>query len=119
MGLFAAVSLQAFPSGQFGGQEFEDAAQIKEFTAGMGVTFPLTEKTSVNGDGAHPVFAWLKTAGPSVSARASSCDEAPTPPLVRESFPVATLASVVRTRALSLTPSSGTSASSWLLTACP
>mmetsp|Transcript_5779 Transcript_5779/g.6643 ORF Transcript_5779/g.6643 Transcript_5779/m.6643 type:complete len:122 (-) Transcript_5779:707-1072(-) len=50
----------AFPCNQFGGQEPASEEEIKEFTAGFGVTFPLFGKVEVNGDNAHPLFAWLK-----------------------------------------------------------
>ena len=35
-----------------------------KFVADYGVTFPLTEKVDVNGDGACDVFKWLKEATP-------------------------------------------------------
>ena len=54
------LSIVAFPSKQFGGQEFDMADDIAKFVDGYGVTFPLTTIADVNGPGAHPVFAWLK-----------------------------------------------------------
>lgn len=57
-------TILAFPCGQFGGQEFDTSAAIKEFVASKGVSFPLFEKIKVNGDDASPVFAWLKKTGP-------------------------------------------------------
>ena len=48
------------PCNQFGGQEPGTAEDIAEFcSTTFGVTFPLTEKVDVNGDGRHPVFAEL------------------------------------------------------------
>jgi len=45
------------PCNQFGGQEPGSAEEISEFcSATYGVTFPLTEKVEVNGDGRHPVY---------------------------------------------------------------
>jgi glutathione peroxidase len=47
------------PSNDFGGQEPKGGADIKAFCQGaFGVTFPLTEKTVVKGDGAHPFYRW-------------------------------------------------------------
>jgi glutathione peroxidase len=46
------------PSGDFH-QEAEDPQKIAEFCQGaFGVTFPLTAKISVTGDGAHPFYRW-------------------------------------------------------------
>src|SRR5512141_1040719 len=48
------------PCNQFGGQEPGSAEDIAEFcSATYGVTFPMTEKVDVNGDGRHPVYADL------------------------------------------------------------
>lgn len=46
------------PSGDFAGQEFEEAGEIKEFCEiNYGVDFPLTRKSHVIGDERHPFFA--------------------------------------------------------------
>ena len=46
------------PCNQFMGQEPGSAEEIAEFcSATYGVTFPLTEKIDVNGDGRHPLYA--------------------------------------------------------------
>ncbi|MDN5893692.1 MAG: glutathione peroxidase [Nocardioides sp.] len=48
------------PCNQFGGQEPGSSEEIAEFcSATYGVTFPMTEKVDVNGEGQHPVFADL------------------------------------------------------------
>jgi glutathione peroxidase len=48
------------PCNQFGGQEPGTADEIAEFcSATYGVSFPLTEKVEVNGDGRHPLYAGL------------------------------------------------------------
>jgi glutathione peroxidase len=48
------------PCNQFGGQEPGSSDEIAEFcSATYGVTFPMTEKVEVNGDGRHPVYAEL------------------------------------------------------------
>ncbi len=47
------------PSNDFGGQEPGSAEQIKEFCEGaFGITFPLTDKVAVKGEGAHPFYAF-------------------------------------------------------------
>jgi glutathione peroxidase len=50
-----------FPCNQFAGQEPGSAEEIVEFcSATYGVTFPLMEKTKVNGRDAHPLYKELK-----------------------------------------------------------
>ncbi|WP_306186563.1 glutathione peroxidase [Streptomyces sp. MK5] len=45
------------PCNQFMGQEPGTAEEIAEFcSATYGVTFPMTEKVEVNGDGRHPLY---------------------------------------------------------------
>jgi glutathione peroxidase len=54
-----------FPCDQFGNQEPGDEAEIRAFcTQTYDVTFPLFEKTDVNGSRAHPLFRALKAAAP-------------------------------------------------------
>jgi glutathione peroxidase len=49
------------PSNDFGGQEPGSATEIKKFCeVNFAVDFPLTEKVHVVGEGAHPLFAWLR-----------------------------------------------------------
>ena len=56
-----------FPCNQFGGQEPGDEAAIGEFCSlTYDVSFPMFAKVDVNGDAAHPVFAFLKAAAPGV-----------------------------------------------------
>ncbi|MGN6252412.1 MAG: glutathione peroxidase [Marmoricola sp.] len=51
-----------FPCNQFGGQEPGDAEQIGAFCQkNYGVSFPMFAKVEVNGDGAHPLYQWLRT----------------------------------------------------------
>jgi glutathione peroxidase len=58
------------PCNQFMGQEPGTADEIAEFcSATYGVTFPMTEKVDVNGEGAHPVFQQL-TAVPDADGKA-------------------------------------------------
>ncbi|MBB2990721.1 glutathione peroxidase [Mycolicibacterium iranicum] len=48
------------PCNQFMGQEPGSAEEIQTFcSTTYGVTFPLLEKTDVNGDGRHPLYAEL------------------------------------------------------------
>jgi glutathione peroxidase len=50
-----------FPCDQFGNQEPGDDEQIAGFCQrNYGVTFPMFSKIEVNGDGAHPLFKWLR-----------------------------------------------------------
>jgi glutathione peroxidase len=45
------------PCNQFGGQEPGTAEEIQEFcSTSYGVTFPMTEKVEVNGEGRHPAY---------------------------------------------------------------
>jgi glutathione peroxidase len=56
-----------FPCNQFGGQEPGDEAAIGEFCSlTYDVTFPMFAKVDVNGDGTHPVFAFLKKGAPGI-----------------------------------------------------
>jgi glutathione peroxidase len=49
-----------FPSDNFGGQEFDNNDDIKEFcTKNYGVTFPLTTKVNVKGSDMTPVYQFL------------------------------------------------------------
>ena len=51
---FTVVGL---PCNQFGGQEPGTSEEIAGFcSATYGVTFPMTEKVEVNGEGRHPVY---------------------------------------------------------------
>jgi len=54
-------SVVAFPCNQFGGQEPGTAAQVCDFAANnFAVTFPIMDKTEVNGENASPLFQYLK-----------------------------------------------------------
>ena len=56
-----------FPCNQFGGQEPGNEAAIGEFCSlTYDVTFPMFAKVDVNGDGTHPVFAFLKQGAPGI-----------------------------------------------------
>lgn len=50
-----------FPCGQFADQEFADNDEIHSFCQrNYGVTFAMLEKIDVNGQNAHPLFAFLR-----------------------------------------------------------
>jgi len=54
-----------FPCNQFGAQEPGSDAEILEFaTSKFDVTFPMFHKIDVNGDGASPLYKWLKAEQP-------------------------------------------------------
>ena len=45
------------PTGDFGGQELASNSAIKEFcSVNFSIDFPMTEKTFINGDNAHPFY---------------------------------------------------------------
>jgi glutathione peroxidase len=57
----------AFPCNQFGSQEPGSATEIEQFCSTRYQTsFPLFEKTDVNGDKAHPLFKYIKHAAPGI-----------------------------------------------------
>jgi glutathione peroxidase len=52
-----------FPCNQFGSQEPGDARQIEQFcTTNYAISFPMFAKIDVNGNGAHPLYQYLKNA---------------------------------------------------------
>ena len=49
------------PSNQFGGQEPGNNNEIKNFCKiNFNITFPMTTKTDVKGENAHPIYLWAK-----------------------------------------------------------
>jgi glutathione peroxidase len=61
----SGLGVLGFPCNQFAGQEPEAEAGIARFcSATYDVTFPLFAKIEVNGDMAHPLYRYLKTAAP-------------------------------------------------------
>ena len=59
------LAVVAFPCNQFGAQEPGDAAEIANFCkTSYDVTFPVMAKVEVNGDGADPLYKYLKKAKP-------------------------------------------------------
>lgn len=54
-----------FPCNQFGAQEPGSSGEIAQFCETQyGVSFPLFAKLEVNGEGADPLYLWLKEAAP-------------------------------------------------------
>ncbi|BFT30276.1 glutathione peroxidase [Alteromonas sp. D210916BOD_24] len=61
------VEILGFPCDQFGHQEPGSNDDIAQFCSlNFGVTFPLSEKTEVNGPNTNPLFADLKTQAPGI-----------------------------------------------------
>jgi len=61
------LEILGFPCNQFGAQEPGSAEQIQSFcSTNYGVTFPMFEKIDVNGDGTHPLYAYLKDQAPGI-----------------------------------------------------
>ena len=59
------LTVLGFPSNEFGGQDPGSNDEIAGFCElNYGVSFPMMAKTQVNGDGAHPLFAWMKDEAP-------------------------------------------------------
>ena len=59
------LEVLGFPCNQFGAQEPGTEDEIASFCElNYGVTFPLFAKVAVNGDGAAPVYKYLKSAKP-------------------------------------------------------
>lgn len=55
------LEILGFPCNQFGNQEPGDAKEIEEgCLINYGVSFPMFEKTDVNGPNSHPLFTLLK-----------------------------------------------------------
>jgi glutathione peroxidase len=55
------LEILAFPCDQFGHQEPGSDAEIRSFCErNYAVTFPLFSKIEVNGEGAHPLYKYLK-----------------------------------------------------------
>jgi glutathione peroxidase len=54
------LTVLGVPCNQFAGQEPGSSEEIAEFcSATYGVTFPMTEKVEVNGEGRHPLYDQL------------------------------------------------------------
>ena len=59
------LEVLGFPCNQFGGQEPGSAQEIESFCdLNYGVTFPLFAKIDVNGNGAAPLYKYLKKEKP-------------------------------------------------------
>ncbi|KAH6565537.1 hypothetical protein BASA50_003616 [Batrachochytrium salamandrivorans] len=59
------LQVLGFPSNQFMGQEPNEGDAIAEVCQrNFGVSFPIMEKIDVNGDGAHPLYKYIKKEAP-------------------------------------------------------
>ena len=59
------LKVMGFPCNEFGGQEPGTASEIQGFCqANYGVEFPMYGKVKALGDGAAPLFLWLKSNAP-------------------------------------------------------
>jgi glutathione peroxidase len=59
------VVVLGFPCNQFGGQEPGTDEEIRSFCSlEYDVTFPLFQKIEVNGEGAHPLYRYLRQEAP-------------------------------------------------------
>ena len=66
------LEILGFPCNQFGGQEPGTADEIQHFCQmNYGVTFTMFDKIEVNGDGAHPLYKWLKDELPGLAGSKS------------------------------------------------
>ena len=55
------IIMLGVPSNDFGNQEPGSNSEIKNFCeAKFGISFPMTEKISVKGPGAHPFYIWAR-----------------------------------------------------------
>ncbi|WP_374308430.1 glutathione peroxidase [Methylocella sp.] len=63
------LDVLAFPCDQFGGQEPGGRPEIEACLTRYGVGFRVFEKVEVNGERAHPLFAWLTAALPGLLGR--------------------------------------------------
>lgn len=60
-------AILGFPCNQFGGQEPGSNDDIQSFCQlNYGVSFPILGKIDVNGDGADPLYKWLKETKPGI-----------------------------------------------------
>lgn len=61
------VTVIGFPCNQFGAQEPGSNEEIQSFCeVNYGVKFPVMAKVDVNGEGADPLYKWLKESAPGI-----------------------------------------------------
>lgn len=61
------LEILGFPCDQFGHQEPGDESEIQTFcSTKYDVTFPMFAKIEVNGEGAHPLYKFLKKESPGI-----------------------------------------------------
>lgn len=65
------LNVLGFPCNQFGTQEPGSNDEVREFaTSKYDVNFPMFAKVEVNGDGAAPLYEWLREAAPQPDGKA-------------------------------------------------
>ena len=61
------LAVLGFPCNQFGAQDPGSDSEIASFCSlNYGVSFPMMSKIDVNGDGAAPLYQWLKSEAPGI-----------------------------------------------------
>ncbi len=61
------LAIVGFPSNEFGRQDPGSNDEIASFCqVNYGVSFPMMAKVQVNGEGAHPLWQWLKGEAPGI-----------------------------------------------------
>jgi len=63
---YPKLGVLAFPSDQFGDQEYKSNDEIKEFIKNKNVTFPVFGKIDVNGKKENPLYTFLKNKKPGI-----------------------------------------------------
>ena len=58
------MGILAFPSDQFGNQEYKNTKEIKDFLKKQDITFPVFGKIDVNGKNEDPLYTFIKNNSP-------------------------------------------------------
>ena len=61
---YPKLGILAFPSDQFGNQEYKNTKEIKDFLKKQDITFPVFEKIDVNGKNEDPLYTFIKNNSP-------------------------------------------------------
>lgn len=91
------VEILGFPCNQFNAQEPGTSDDTKNFCSlNYGVTFPLFEKTDVNGANAHPVFKFLKDQTPFEGLDLAHPTNKILDTILKEKYPEFTIGNAIR-----------------------
>ena len=91
------LEILGFPCNQFKAQEPGTSDETKAFcTLNYGVTFPLFEKTDVNGSEAHPVFKYLKDSVEFEGMDLSNTTNKIIDSILKETFPEFAMGNAIR-----------------------